>query len=491
MRRWAVLFSIALVAACGGHGEGIDTTFPAATRFLGEQEMAPCTIEGDYPVEAEIPGLCGTLKVPEDRSNAEGRSIGIRVALVPAIAARPEPDPFFVLAGGPGDAGTQFFAWLPSVFEDIHATRDIVLFDQRGTGASNAMTLPPVPDTTGLSEVAADAALSAWTTESLAAVDAEARFYTSSVAADDLDDIREALGYEQINLYGTSYGATLAQYYMRQHGENVRTAILDGATPIDVPVFERMAANSQAALDLLLQRCDSDSGCHQAFPDIADEWEILIRRFETPVTVIDPESGEEAVLSLTDLSDAIHAALLTEETAAQIPLAIHLAYQERYLEAARLIGRPTPSGETRLMSAVILCSEDWARFNRTEVTRSGAASYALTKNLADAEAREGMCRHMPQGVVPSDDGNPVETERPVLWIVGDGDPQDPPANLENVQAQQPNSSIVIVPAQQHVVGHLGCLPSLIAKFVDSEGADGLDTSCVADGPGQPLTFRLE
>ncbi|HXV69981.1 MAG TPA: alpha/beta fold hydrolase, partial [Acidimicrobiia bacterium] len=442
-------------------------------------------------VQAETAGLCGTLDVPEDRSNPEWRSIGIRVAVVPAIAAPPEEDPFFVLAGGPGDAGTQFFAWLPSVFEDIHASRDIVLFDQRGTGASNAMTLPPVPDTTGLSEDAADAAISAWTTESLAAIDGDARFYTSSVAADDLDDIREALGYEQINLYGTSYGATLAQYYMRQHGDKVRTAVFDGATPVDVPVFERMAANSQAALDLLLQRCDSDPGCHEAFPDISDEWEILIDRFETPVTVVDPESGEEAVLSLTDLSDAIHAALLTEETAAQIPLAIHLAYQEKYLEAAQLLGRPTPGGETLLMSDMILCSEDWARFNPTEVTKSGADSYALTKNLADAQAREVMCRHMPQGVVPSGDGNPVDTESPVLWVVGDGDPQDPPANLENMQAQQPNSTIVVMPAQQHVVGHLGCMPSLIAQFVDQGNADGLDTSCGADGPGQPLTFRLE
>lgn len=491
MRRWVVLFCVALVVACSGTGEGGETTSPTAERLLGEQEMAPCTIEGDYPVQAETPALCGILEVPEDRSNPDVRSIGIRVAVVPATAAKPEPDPFFVLAGGPGDAGTQFFAWLPSVFEDIHATRDIVLFDQRGTGESNAMILPPVPDTAGLSADATEAALSAWTTESLAAIDADARFYTSSVAADDVDDIREALGYEQVNIYGTSYGATLAQYYMRQHGENVRTAVLDGGTPVDVPVLERMAANSQAALDLLFQRCDSDTGCHEAFGDIAEEWEGLIERFEAAVTVVDPESGEEAVLELTDLTDAVHTALLTESTAAQIPLAIHFAYQEKYLEAAQLIGRPTPSGETLLMADVILCSEAWARFDPKEVARSGEDSYALTKELADAEAREEMCSHMPRGVVPTDDADPVETATPVLWIVGDGDPQDPPANLENVPSQQPNSSIVVMAAQQHVVGHLGCMPTLIAQFVDLAGADQLDTSCVADGPDQPLTFRLE
>jgi pimeloyl-ACP methyl ester carboxylesterase len=112
--------------------------------------MATCTIKGEYPVQAEAPALCGTLRVPEDRSNPDGRQTGLRVAVVPAVATDPEPDPLFVVAGGPGDPGTQFFAWLPAVFEDVHTARDIVLIDQRGTGDSNALKLPEMPDTTGL-----------------------------------------------------------------------------------------------------------------------------------------------------------------------------------------------------------------------------------------------------------------------------------------------------------------------------------------------------
>ena len=175
--------------------------------------MAACTIKGEYPVKAEAPALCGTLRVPEDRSNPDGRQIGLRVAVVPAVATDPEPDPLFVAAGGPGDAGTQFFAWLPPVFEDVHATRDIILIDQRGTGDSNALKLPEMPDTSGLSQTDADAFLSAWADDSLASIDADPRFYTTTVAADDVDDVRAALGYETIDLYGTSYGGTLAQYY--------------------------------------------------------------------------------------------------------------------------------------------------------------------------------------------------------------------------------------------------------------------------------------
>jgi pimeloyl-ACP methyl ester carboxylesterase len=431
------------------------------------------------------------LEVPEDRSNPDGQQIGLRVAVVPAVSAYPDPDPLFVLAGGPGDAATQFFAWLPSVFQDVHATRDIVLVDQRGTGDSHPLWLVPMPDTSQVSETEADALLSAWATESLEAIDADPRMYTTRVAAEDIDEVREALGYEAINLYGTSYGGTLAQYYLRQHEERVRVAILDGATPVDVPVFERMAASSQAALDLLIQRCAADEACQEAFPLLADEWTEVVERFASPVSIIDPNSGAEAVLDLADVANAIHAALLTESTAAQIPLAIHLTYQEEWIEAAQLIGRTPSDGPRLLMTEQILCSEEWARFDPRDVARIASGSYALTKELAEAEVRADTCRLLPEGMVSTDDAAPVLTDRPVLWIVGDGDPQDPPANLTGVPAQQPNSRIVIVPAQQHVVGHLGCMPSIIAAFLEAGSADSLDASCATDAPFLPLAFKLD
>jgi hypothetical protein len=79
----------------------------------------------------------------------------------------------------------------------------------------------------------------------------------------------------------------------------------------------------------------------------------------------------------------------------------------------------------------------------------------------------------------------------VLWIAVADDPQDPPANLTGVPAQQPNSRIVVMPAHQHVVGYLGCKPSFIAEFLEAGSADELDTSCAAEGPIPSLTFRVD
>ncbi len=415
------------------------------------------------------------------------------MAVVPAHAAVSSPDPLFALGGGPGDASTQFFAWLPGLFADVHETHDIVLLDQRGTGGSDALTLTAVPDTSGSSPSEADARLSAWAHAYLTSLDADPRFYTSTVAADDLDDVRAALGYSTIDLYGPSYGGTLAQYYLRQHPEHVRVAVLDGATPLDVPVLERMAANSQHALDLLLTRCEADAACHAAFPQIATEWSTLVGRLADPIVtdVVDPTTGDHAIVDLVGVARAIHNALRIGSSAAGLPLGIHLAYEDRWDLASQVVPAPPTGGVPLLMAEEILCSEAWARFDPAEVARDGASSYALDMVLAEANKQAVLCRYLPRGVVPPDDAAPVRSTLPILWLTADGDPQDPPANLSAVPSVEPDSRIVVMPAQEHVVGHLGCMPSVIATFLDAGTADGLDAACVAEGASPTPTFRLQ
>src|SRR3954471_7185308 len=116
------------------------------------------------------------------------------------------------------------------------------------------------------------------------------------------------------------------------------------------------------------------------------------------------------------------------------------------------------------MADEILCSEAWARNGPAEVARLGASSYALPRELAKAEERAAMCRHLPRGVVPAGDAAAVRTGGAVLWLGGAAAPQDPPANPSGVAAMQPHSRVVVMPAQQHVVGHLGCLPAVVAAF---------------------------
>jgi hypothetical protein len=132
----------------------------------------------------------------------------------------------------------------------------------------------------------------------------------------------------------------------------------------------------------------------------------------------------------------------------------------------------------RHASEIIMCSERWARFDPAEVEQLGQGSYLLSTQLAEASARAQRCQALPSGVVPADDAAPVATELPILWLAGDGDPQDPPANLASIPSQQPNARIVVVPAQQHVAGYTGCGPRVIAEFVEAGTAEGLDTRCI-------------
>ena len=495
-----------LVAACGSSeraapGGGSTSSVPATVtpvatttpvRQLDGRPMVACTITSLSGVAATASGLCGTLTVPEDRSKPSGRTIDLRVAVIPAETDSPEPDAFVALGGGPGNAGTSFFGWLPGLFAGVHATRDIVLFDQRGTGGSNKLVLPSMPDTSGLSDQEVEVSLQTWSDEWLASIDADPRQYTTTVTADDLDAIREALGYDMIDLYGPSYGSTVAQYYIRQHGDHVRVAIMDGGTPVDVPVFENMPANSQAALELLLSRCVADAACNAALPAMPSEWSelqgALATGLETDIT--DPDTGQPGVATLVDIGPGLHQALLDPSTARVLPYALHLVHDGRFAEAAQAIPQTTGSGDWLAMAEIIQCSEAWARFDPAEVERLGHDSYLLDAYLGQAIGRAQRCAALPAGVIPPDDASPVVTQLPILWLAGDGDPQDPPANLASIPSQQPNARIVVMPAQQHTVGHSGCAPTVIAQFVEEGTAGSLDTACVEQAAVPGLTFTL-
>ena len=330
--------------------------------------------------------------------------------------------------------------------------------------------------------------------DGLAAFDADPRFYTSTVAADDLDDVRAALGYDQIDLYGTSYGGTLAQYYLRQHPDHVRVAVLDGSTPLDVPVLERIAANSQAALDLAHLALRRGRRLPRGLPATRER---VVRRSSSELEsgvetdVVDPATGQHAVADLLMVGPSLHDALLTGTSRRADP-----AGDPPGVRAPVGPGQPSSSrphadgGSSLVMADEILCSEAWARFDPSEVDRAGAGSYALPMERPEPRRRPTRCRYLPKGVVPADDASPVRTTIPVLWLTADGDPQDPPANLTAVASQEPNSKVVVMPAQEHVVGHLGCGPALIAAFVDAGTADGLDTSCMAKGADPSPSFRL-
>ncbi len=488
-RALPVVFTMAGIAMAGCGSGSSTTTEPSSVRSLAGQPLTPCSVG---PTAA----LCGTLLVPEDRSQPSGRQIGLRVVVVPATQTA-SPDPLFLLAGGPGGAATTQFKDFVTALARVRQHRDIVLVDQRGTGGSNPLVVPEAPDLSGLEPDESSARYQAWLRQALLQLPGDVRFYTTTVAASDLDAVREALGYDTIDLYGGSYGGTAAQYYMRQYPSRVRSVVLDGAAPVEVPLFERTAANAQRALDLLSARCAADGRCSSAFPDFAAEFRTVLTRLQdAPVetTIIDPRTGRAVVVEADDFVAAAHQFLMQAEGAAAIPYYAHQAFLERWdlVVPAALSAQAQAFDSSRLaMAIVIKCSEAWARYDPEETARHGAGSFEADLQVAGARSRAVECEASPRGVVPQDDAAPVQSPAPVLLLVGEADPQDPPGIVANAPRNLPDSLTVVVPGHGHGVAHRGCLPDLIATFLDAGTTRGLDASCATSG-GVPLpAFKVE
>lgn len=429
-----------------------------------------------------VAARCGTLSVPENRAQPTGRKIDLYVAAMPARVPGGHGAPVFFIAGGPGGSTVSSWAEAPVIFSGLNDHHDIVLVDQRGTGKSHPIATPaPNPGETP----------AAYASRALASIDGDPRYYTTAVAMDDLDAVRQALGYSKIDLYGGSYGATAVQYYLRQHGDHVAAAVLDGGTLVNIPIFELIARNSQLALDDVLSRCAADSGCSAAYPNVRSDLIRTMNRLALhPVTtnVSDP-SGQPIVLSGDTLAATIHQLLVASDSG-PIPLLIHEAYTGQYDAVAAALSAYLGAPDTQMlvMSIEIMCSEAWARNDPANVRATGQGSYMLSNEVAFAEQYASACAWVPPGYVPAGDGQPPSTDVPVLLLNGSDDPQDPPANVAGYDTLMPNSLLVVAPGQGHTVGHLGCLPKVVIRFFDSGRADpAFASKCTASM--SPPDFR--
>jgi len=463
-------------------GEGMGRMVP----LKPEISLSPCTIPGNVKAE------CGTYRVYEDRASRTGRTIGLRVAIVRAANTSARvPDPVIYLAGGPGGSAVDSATGIGAAFRSLNQHHDWLLVDQRGTGGSNMLVYPPVPPevTKATSAEQVEQALKPFVEKALKELPGDLRFYTTPVAVDDIDEVAQALGYEQVNLYGGSYGATTVQYYLRQHGDHVRTAIMDGGTLLDIPIFELIAPNGQRALDLVFDRCEAEKACHEAYPNVREEMqEVYNRLAEQPAVlsdVTDPLTNEPLVLDKDTFGEIVRQLLLSAYAASTLPRMIHHAYEGDYSGVVQpYMQYATQAGEgSRLaMYTIIRCSEAWAKARPAEVARQGEGTYFLGGQMSVALQVNTVCKYLPKGVAPPNDGQRVKSDVPVLILTGDADPQDPPSNVAGAEMQLPNSLQVTVPGQGHGTIQYGCLYKVAQDLVDTGTTRGLDTGCVKDVP---------
>jgi len=453
-------------------GVAAAATLQAVTR--GRVPLQPCLAAGDTQA------LCGTYTVYENRETRAGRTIALNLMLLPADAQPAAPDPVFAFAGGPGGSAAEAYP-LATYTGLLRKQRDIVLIDQRGTGHSNPLQcgfdkndlqvlMNRSYDVESLSKCRAELEKRADLTQ-----------YTTSISADDVDEVREALGYDKIDLLGGSYGSQAALVYLRRHPAHVRSMVIEGVAPPDYRMPLPFAKTIQSAVQHLFADCAADSGCHQDFPNLQAEFETVVSRldqapakFELPGPSGKPQ---EVTLSRGSFVSGLRPLLYQPGIVSQLPLILHRAYQNDWKPFASVVlamHSAIADSVARGMAFSVSCAESFPFIGEADVRRETKGTY-----LGDFDVRsyQKSCRVWPHAVVSKDFLAPVRSNVPSLLIAGAEDPATPSWLAQHAAENLSQSRVVSIPYGTHLTD-AACIDRIMVQFVNAGSPAGLDVECV-------------
>lgn len=448
--------------------------------------LAPCEVPGaDEGVKEKA--RCGTFEVFENRATKSGRKIKINVVVFPATGRTLAPDPFFYIPGGPGSSATEDAPYIAQQYAKVRERRDMVFVDQRGTGGSNPLNC----------DLFNPEALQSYLGDYFPLEDvrrcreqletrADLKLYATHLATDDLDDVRAALGYERINIIGTSYGTRAAQVYLKRHGEHVRAVVLHGVSPTGQFMPRDFPQHTERALDGVLGECAAAEACRAAFPNLRAEAKAVLDRLKRGPVEVDlknAQTGERIPLKLSrDLAgEALRYMLYQPDAASRIPLYIHSAARGDFAPLARsaiFYRRQIVATGSNGMYLSVTCAEDLPWIKQGEGERNGEHTFLGDYRLRQQRA---ACALWPRGELPKGYSEPTRSGVPALILTGQWDPVTPPVYGDAAARLLNNSLHVVVPHGGHAFGGLDgidCIDNLVADFVERGTTKGLDTSCV-------------
>lgn len=462
----------------------------AARAGAGELQLRSCD-----DTKLKQPAKCGTYTVWENRAAKVGRTIDLNVVLLQATGANRKADPLVVLLGGPGEAATD--AAEGYVEDPTRETRDILLVDLRGTGKSNGLHCP-IPKDGPLQNFMPLMNLQV-IKDCRPALEkrADLRYYLTTDAMDDLDDLRVALGYDKINFDAGSYGTRAALVYIRRHGEHVRSATLWASTALSHPMPLHFATDTEGALRNVFRDCYGEPACKAAFPTLAADYQRTVERIEKgPVrlTIKDPRNGKPTELDLDpdDFAESLRGMIYRPEMMRSIPLLLHKAANGDYTGFAKFQLERNMQMSSLLADGLyfsVTCTEDIDRIDPQQVHANGRGTF-----FADHRARPHMeaCKGWPRGQLPAGFGEEVKSDVPVLFLAGDNDPASPPSAARAAASRLSKGRVVVIPHGGHTfMGLIGedCVRGIAGRFLETADQRSLDVSCLKDVRHKP--FILE
>jgi pimeloyl-ACP methyl ester carboxylesterase len=470
-------------------------------RYEPRFESAPCPDlpEPLPPLREILPtARCGFLVVPENRSRPEGRTIRLAVAIVPAVSTHPAPDPIVHLTGGPG--GIAIFEGRRLIEAGFNQNRDLILMDQRGTFLSEPALTCEVIDRFNRLQVALplDArrtrrkhvAATRKCRKELIARGIDIAAYNTTENAADFADLRRALGYDQWNMFGVSYGTYLALTILRDHPEGLRSVILDSTVPPSVVDLAEFWPNARDGFQNIFRACTAQARCRSGFPKLERTFTDLVRRLESdPVrtTVADPATGQPTpvVLDGGALANWLVSMSFATPALKDVPSMIaQLAGGDPQSIATSRLEQVAPPGFTGYgLTYGVICSE-WVPFDsQRQVLARGREVLPRYPRSVLAQPPQFTyffddCRVWDVPAAPPVVREPAVSEVPTLILSGSFDSVTPLAWAYAAAETLPNSRIARIPGVGHFVTlESPCAQSIIASLLLRP--DAPDTNCVA------------
>ena len=465
-------------------GKLIAAMIPAALLLCGATAHAAPTGTGPTGRVCHLPGYdqtlrCNEIEVPLDYHHPEAGKLAVHITLAPALREGARPDPVFVLAGGPGQAGSDILGLLESGLRKLRATRDIVFIDQRGTGLSGKLDCDDTREVDDLDEAGQLQLIG----KCMGSLNKPFALYNTENSARDLEQIRIALGYGQIDLWGGSYGTRLAQAYARLFPAATRAVILDGVAAPDQIIFV-WGKDAQASLDATFKQCASDPGCHAAYPNLVQQFAGLLARVNGGDVKLDfyhPRTAARVQMQLRPerFLQAVRTALYSPDAANRLPFLIDSADKGNwnpFLAQMYSVSDFSLEGPAIGLMLSVTCAEDIPRITPEIVEEEEHNSFLSGREI---KFLTRVCQTLNIPAIPYQEAGKIDA--PVLLLSGALDPVTPPRRAEAAAKLMTHAQQFVVANGGHIVSQSGCTPRLLREFLDQPNAP-LAATCLKDIP---------
>ena len=438
----------------------------------------------------ELGYKCGYVIVPERHADPEGSTIRLPVAVLPARGGISEAPPLFVVQGGPGGSAFEIFPFLlPNSV--VAQGRDIVMINQRGTDygkpelechesfdALPELAILPMEEGLDLSLEQVEACK-----DRLVSQDIDLGAFNSVENANDMEAIRQVLGYEQFDFYGVSYGTLLGLHLLREHPENLRSVILDGVVPAQINFIAEVPASTNRIFEELFQFCAQDPECQKDYPELEDRLVRLLQQLDDDPAMLrlkDPDTGMvvKSRLDGDSFLDLLYQSFYMDHPYAIFPRIIADTEAGDYLfleELGALVAFDRSFNEGMYYSVV--CSEEMS-LDSGEISFEGLKPYVSRSAKIQSQYYQDVCEIWDVESLPPYVNQPVVSNKPVLLLSGQFDPITPPSFAALAAETLSNSYNIVDPYGSHGVAFDDtCLDQIILDFLGNPSTEP-DASCL-------------